>query len=105
MTDHRQPTSHSQRRVLGEEKSASYLFLDRVIREDKDAMFLMSFDSQVNHLLDTTSSRAELAEALKLVKIPRRAGTRLFDAVEAASNMQMRQRPGRKALILLTDGV
>src|SRR6266849_5919216 len=32
-------TSMSQRRVLGEEQSASYRFLDKVLREDRDVAF------------------------------------------------------------------
>src|ERR1700676_3615181 len=39
-------TSLSQRNVLGEERKASYGFLDRVLREDKDQAFLIHFDRE-----------------------------------------------------------
>src|SRR5581483_3249492 len=37
-------TSMSQREVLGQEKSASFRFVERVLREDKDEAFLIHFD-------------------------------------------------------------
>src|SRR5213592_4068344 len=43
-------TSQSQRQVLGEESAASYRFLDKMLREDKDSAFLMDFDYKVRLL-------------------------------------------------------
>src|SRR5215472_10802945 len=37
-------TSLSQRNVLGQELTASYHFLERVLREDKDQAFVIHFD-------------------------------------------------------------
>lgn len=149
-------TSLSQRRVLGEEKAASYRFLDRVLRGDKDRTFVIHFDHETELLQDLTSSRTELRHALDLLELPadqrprmqqgggnrgggypggggigfpggmgrggmgrRRggypgggggraihgAGTTLYDAVFLASDEIVRKQTGRKALILLTDGV
>src|SRR5579863_6924787 len=53
-------TSMSQRRVLGQERSASHSFLDQVLREDKDMAFLIHFDREVELLEDLTSSRKKL---------------------------------------------
>jgi len=121
-------TSLSQRRVLGEEKDASRRFIERVLREDRDQTFLIHFDHDTELLQDLTSSRAKLERAMDDVSLPddarpqfggggggggypssrRRSnlpGTTLYDAVLLASDELMKKRMGRKALILLTDGV
>lgn len=106
-------TSMSQERVLAAERSASFRFLDQVLRENKDKVFLMQFDAAVRLRKGFTSSRRELEEALTLVDTPSRAelrrgaggGTLLFDAVVTASKDYMARQQGRKALIVLSDGV
>ena len=125
-------TSTSQRQVLGDERSASYRFLEHVLREDKDQAFLIHFDFDVELLQDLTSSRSKLEKAMDQVGLARDAqpqmrrgggypgggggypggggarrggGTTLYDAILLASNEEMRNQQGRKALILLTDGV
>jgi len=127
-------TSGSQRRVLGQERDASSTFLDQVLRVDKDKAFLIHFDHEVELLQDLTSSRQKLQAALALLQAPqlhragqegggdsgnspgsypgsgRRAGgwgggTLLYDAVYLASNELMKNFEGRKALIVLSDGV
>src|SRR5256884_3029293 len=45
-------TSGSQRNVLGEERRASYRFLEQVLREDKDVAFVIHFDFEVELLQD-----------------------------------------------------
>src|SRR5229473_5907943 len=40
-------TSLSQRRVLDEERSASYSFLDQVLREEQDKAFIIHFDFEI----------------------------------------------------------
>jgi VWFA-related protein len=112
-------TSLSQRHVLGEEKDASRRFIEHVLREDRDQTFLIHFDHDTELLQDLTSSRAKLERAMDDVALPddarpqfggggRRSnlpGTTLYDAVLLASDELMKKRMGRKALILLTDGV
>lgn len=114
-------TSLSQRRVLDEERSASYSFLDQMLRETKDTAFVIHFDFEVELLQDLTSSRQKLESALGLLQAPqftrtntggqpgqhRRSGggTLLYDAVYLASNELMKKQQGRKALIILSDGV
>jgi len=120
-------TSMSQRRVLGQERDASYRFLDQVLREDKDHAFLIHFDREVELLQDLTSSRKKLEEALGQMETPeleRRSGgggggygggrrggghhgsgTSLYDSVLLASDELMKKQSGRKAVIALTDGV
>jgi VWFA-related protein len=113
-------TSGSQRRVLGQERDASYSFLDQMMRE-KDLAFVIHFDREVELLQDLTSSHKKLQAALGLLDEPSfsnggggsggsrggygGAGTLLYDAVYLASNEEMKKQQGRKALILLSDGV
>jgi VWFA-related protein len=98
-------TSMSQRRVLGAERSASYRFLDQVLREDKDMAFVIHFDREVELLRDLTSSRKDLQAALSQLEMPAGGGTMLYDAVLLASDELMKKQQGRKALIVLSDGV
>lgn len=117
-------TSMSQRRVLGQERSASHDFLDQVLREDKDKAFVIHFDYQVELLQDITNSRKKLDASLDELGVPefsqtsggnsngrgqgsrgRGGGTLLYDAVYLASNELMKKQEGRKALIILSDGV
>jgi VWFA-related protein len=125
-------TSMSQRRVLPEERGASQSFLDNMLREGQDQAFLIHFDRQVELLQDLTSSHQKLESALKLLEIaqpaddsgsgsggggggypgggrggPRtaRGGTALYDAIFLASDEVLRKQAGRKALVVLLDGV
>lgn len=98
-------TSRSQAGVLEEERHASYKFLDQVMREDKDRAFVTHFDIRVETLQGVTSSRDELRRALSELKIPSRDTTLIYSAVKLASEDVMKELTGRKAFILLTDGV
>jgi VWFA-related protein len=98
-------TSRSQIDVLDPERRASHAFLDRVLREDKDRAFVAHFDIRVEVLQDLTSSHAKLAAALDELKIPPRGSTLLYRAVRECSENQMRKQPGRKAFVILSDGV
>jgi VWFA-related protein len=105
-------TSGSQRRVLDAERGASLRFLDQVVR-DKDRAFLMQFDSAVQVRQPLTSSVGKLEDALgdvdtetlRQLRMQHGGGTLLYDAVVRASDEIMRKQSGRKALVLLTDGV
>jgi VWFA-related protein len=110
-------TSISQRRLLAEERTSSYRFLNQVLRSDQDRAFVMHFDREVELLQDLTPLREKLADALARLAVPRPVphgrdpgGTALYDAVLLASQ-EVIQKDGamrnqsRKALVLLTDGV
>ena len=56
-------TSLSQRRVLDQKRSASYSFLDKMLRP-KDTAFVIHFDREAELLQDLTSSREKLQSAL-----------------------------------------
>jgi VWFA-related protein len=117
-------TSVSQRRVLEQERIASYAFLEHLMREDKDKAFVVHFDWDIELLQDLTSSRKKLNAALEKLDNPefeqsggggggspgsgghhRGGGTTLYDAAFLASDELMQKQHGRKALIILSDGV
>jgi len=142
-------TSLSQRRVLEEERSASYSFLDHLLGESKDLAFVIHFDREVELLEDFTGSRPKLQAALQSLQTPQMdansgggggpsggggqgggiggggiggrrgggggggggrgsghgGGTLLYDAVYLAGDDLMNKQQGRKALIILSDGV
>jgi VWFA-related protein len=126
-------TSLSQRRVLEQERSASYSFLDHSLRPEKDLDFVIHFDREVELLQEFTSSRPKLQAALQALQTPqfdsnsggggsggnggnrgggdgrgsrrRGGGTLLYDGIYLASDELMSKQQGRKALIVLSDGV
>jgi VWFA-related protein len=148
-------TSISQIRLLEDERSASYQFLDQVLRPELDQAFVIKFDFEAELLQDLTKSRSSLQKALNALKTPlqlRRSengsersvwpsvvfaqnwpggrqgggrrggsypgrqggggqrqaqggGTVLYDAVFLASDEILRNQEGRKAIILISDGV
>jgi VWFA-related protein len=98
-------TSRSQQGVLAEESRASNTFLEQVLRADKDEAFVAHFDTRVDVLQGLTSSRSELSAALGQLAIPDEVATLMFSAVRQCSADVMRGQAGRKAFILLTDGV
>src|ERR1700722_16384851 len=114
-------TSPSQARVLDMEKLVGGQFLDEILR-DKDLAFVMGFDADVDLLQDFTNSTRLLKKAMNNARIGGGGGatgpgggavptlshgccTMLYDAVYLAGHDQLAQQVGRKAMILLTDGV
>ncbi len=105
-------TSMSQARVLESERSASFQFVDQVLREGKDKVFVTQFDMAVLTRQELTSSRHDLEQTLPFVDTPtkselqaqRGGGTLLFDAVVQASREIMSGQRNRKAMIILSDG-
>jgi VWFA-related protein len=128
-------TSMSQRKVLDQERSASSAFLDKIMRPQQDKAFLIHFDHEVELLQDLTSSLDELHTGLGKLETPqlrpasggapsdpdgpdpgqypgrgrggmhRGGGTTLYDAVYLASEELMQKQQGRKAVVVLSDGV
>ncbi len=107
-------TSTSQIKVIEAERGAAFRFIDHILRENKDKIFIQQFDMAVMMKQSLTDSRPKLEDALSLVDIPTdkqlRAGgwapgTILYDAVVQAAKETMLKQQGRKAMILMTDGV
>jgi len=104
-------SSLSQTKVLEDERGASNRFLDQVLREDKDKGVIVQFDQAVVIRQGLTASHKDLQDTLSLIDSPTAeqarngSGTLLYDAVRTASIKVMRSVQGRKAFIVLTDGV
>src|SRR5579871_3761985 len=62
-------TSMSQRRVLPDERAASYSFLDEMLHQTKDVAFVIHFDHEVELLQDLTANRQKLESALQALQI------------------------------------
>jgi VWFA-related protein len=117
-------SSGSMQNMLPEEKVVGADFLRKVVTE-KDLAFVISFDVSVDLLQDLTSDvhllRAGLDKARTNVgttmagrpgmgqgpfPIPANPkGTLLYDAVYLGSHDILSQQVGRKAMVILTDGV
>jgi VWFA-related protein len=110
-------SSVSQGVVIEEERRAAAAFFAQVLRQ-RDAAFLISFDNAVELLQDVTGSIPLLQNALETVRArapvapvgpfppPIQAGgTNLYDAVYLASLDVLRNEAGRKAMVVLSDGV
>jgi VWFA-related protein len=122
--------SMSQREVLEDERTASSAFLDTMLTgpADRDKAFIIQFAHQTDLLQDLTSSKPKLQAALKQVdaqstggnsggigsdpdengtsgRSRRGGGTTLYDALFLSSDELMSKQKGRKAVIILSDGV
>lgn len=107
-------TSGSQSATLPAEKEAVNQFHRQVLRPG-DLSMIISFDTDVDLLEDFTSDTESLREALGRAKINspsglgptsrRQAGTRLYDAVYLASREKLGPEAGRKAIIIVSDGM
>ena len=109
-------TSPSQGHLLSTEQQAAKLFLGSVL-QSADRAFVMNFDVDVKLLGDFTNAPADLARAIDSAEINQTGrsvmsqgtarptgGTHLYDAVYLASNELLKERVGRKVLVLVTDG-
>ena len=107
-------TSNSQVRLIGDELRAATQFFEQVIRP-RDTAFLMRFDAETRLVMDRASSQQDIKTGLERLRAeaphPRRGGTGrprgtlLYDAVYQAASGRLRAEPGRKAIVLITDGM
>jgi len=125
-------TSRSQTSVLDAERSASAKFLENMLSpatatRASDKAFIVQFAASVELLQDVTDSRPKLQQGLKQLDTTSTSapsfqpsadssdntgnsshahgGTTLYDAVFLSSDEVTAKYKGRRALILLTDGV
>ncbi len=122
-------TSRSQQNALPAERTATGKFIDQMLTQPADKGFLLHFDHQVELLQDFTASKPKLHHELDEMSSStggsndsagssdpddkgargggrrRGGGTQLYDAIYLASNELMMKQPGRKAVIVLSDGV
>ncbi|HKE20921.1 MAG TPA: VWA domain-containing protein [Bryobacteraceae bacterium] len=111
--------SGSQRNLIQIERDAASQFFSSVLRK-KDEAFLIMFGEEAELLQDFTNSTRLLTQGLNELRVtsgvgglgpgpvptagdPR--GTVLYDAVFLAANDKLRGEVGRKAIVVITDGV
>jgi VWFA-related protein len=111
--------SGSQADLIEVEKHAASQFFTKVLKQ-KDMAFLIQFGSDTELLQDSTNSakllRAGL-EQLRLIGSPtgfhpgpvptasKQKGTVLYDAVYLAAQEKLKSEVGRKAIVVISDGV
>ncbi len=111
--------SESQERLIDVERRAAHDFFTHVLRQ-KDEAFLISFGAEAELLQDSTNSPKLLLDGLDQLRLSvpvtgihpgpvptaqNLAGTILYDAVYLAANEKLKGEVGRKAIIVITDGV
>jgi VWFA-related protein len=111
--------SGSQERLIETERRAAYAFFSQVLRK-KDEAFLISFGPEAELLQDFTGSPKLLQDGLSQLRVSvpvgglhpgpvptqqSQAGTILYDAVYLAANEKLKSEVGRKAIVVITDGV
>ena len=107
-------TSNSQVRWIDDERRAAAQFFSQVIRPE-DGAFLVAFDATTELLMERASSRRLIdagldrlrrnSPELRRGRTGRPRGTLLYDAVHRASTQELQKGPGRKAIVLITDGM
>jgi VWFA-related protein len=111
--------SGSQRNLIDIERRAASAFFSAVLHK-KDMAFLISFGSETELLQDFTGSPRLLQAGLEQLRensavgglhpgpVPTASqmrGTVLYDAVYLAATDRLAREVGRKAIVLITDGV
>jgi VWFA-related protein len=94
-------TSGSTHFKLDEIQDAAIDFVSKL--KDNDSVMVMSFDDRISVECRATTDREEIRRAIKHTRTG--GGTRLYDAVEDVLKKQLNTIPGRKAVVLFTDGV
>ena len=86
---------------LNEIQAAALLFVSQLRADDK--VTVISFDEKPRVLCQPTNNRKVLKLAIEGAKIG--SGTSLYDALDLTINKQLAAVTGRKAVVLLSDGV
>lgn len=111
--------SGSEKNLIETERRAAHNFFSNVLRK-KDLAFLISFGAEAELVQDLTGSLVLLRDGLDSLKLStpppmvqsgpvptiyKQRGTVLFDAVYLAATERLRSEVGRKAIVLITDGM
>lgn len=94
-------TSRSTQNKLDKIRKAALTFINQLLPNDR--VMVVSFDEKVRFVSDFTSNHAELERAIKSLKTSYL--TSLYDAIHLTVNEKMNRIQGRKAVVVLTDGV
>jgi len=93
--------SDSTRVQLAEIQKAALAFLNQ-LRPDDRAM-IVSFDRQFSVLSRATGDRKVLSDAINRVQTG--GSTAIYDAIDTTLTTQLKKIPGRKAVVILSDGI
>jgi VWFA-related protein len=94
-------TSPSTRRKMGDIAAAANAFVESL--RDDDVLAVVTFDGEVREAVKPSKVRDLRGRGLNLTA--GRGSTRLYDAVNYVSIRYLARARGRKAVVLLTDGV
>src|SRR6185436_10085190 len=94
-------TSPSTQFKQDEIQEAAISFIHQLRADDK--VMVVSFSDDIKVLSELTSDRYRLERAVRRAQTSN--GTRLYDAVDLVINRELSRIPGRKAIVLFTDGV
>lgn len=94
-------TSGSTQHRLDDIHNAAINFVTKL--KETDSVMVMSFDDRIEVMCKATTDRDEITRAIRRTRTG--GGTRLYDAVEDILTKQLKTIPGRKAVVLFTDGV
>jgi Ca-activated chloride channel family protein len=116
--------SGSEQYTLPVLKDAGGRFIDSVIRFGKDTAAVIKFEGEPTIMQDLTSNPARVRRGLDQIEFTappprgvfggptppinggsRQGGTSLYDSVYATCADMLARQPGRKTIVLLTDGV
>jgi VWFA-related protein len=93
--------SPSTRYSIDDIRYAAVTFVNQLRADDK--VMVVNFDRQIRVMTEPTNDKKALFTAI--YKSQFGSGTSLYEAVDAAVNMDFVQTPGRKAVVIFTDGV
>ena len=96
-------TSYSTKEVLDDIQKAARDFI-KVLRPEDKAL-IVSFDDRTTFLSELTSDRKMLARAINQARISPENGSDMPDAIFRVVNNYFAALKGRKAIIVLTDGL
>src|SRR5262249_31374071 len=115
--------SGSEEYMLPQLKDSGGRFVDSVVRAGKDTVAVIKFEGEATVMQELTSNTKRIRKALEdiaFIAAPpvsiyggatppingqsRQGGTSLYDSVIATSADMLAKEPGRKTIILLTDG-
>jgi VWFA-related protein len=96
-------TSFSSKPVLDKIQKAARDFIKVLRPEDKG--IIVSFDYRTNFLSDLTSDQKKLSKAIGQAQLADRAGSDMYESIAQVVKTQFAPFKGRKAVIVLTDGM
>lgn len=94
-------TSRSTQNKLGAIRKAALAFIKQL--QPRDRVMIVTFDEKVRFVSDFTNNQAELERAVKSLKTSYL--TSLYDAIALTIRDKMSGVKGRKAIVVLSDGV